>query len=83
MSFNQYIEAYLKQEFLKMKDPLHPTRVATLEDWERIPPEAKKMMMDLFLEMPLLKEVFRCYENKFPDQAFGNIIKAKIKEALK
>ncbi len=83
MTFEAYIEKYVKEQFFKSRDPLEPNYKPNEEDWDRVPAETKKMFMDMFLEMPLLKELNRLYVNKFTEHSFGMIIKAKMKEVLK
>lgn len=83
MKFDQYIENYVKEQFLNHRDPMRPGYVPTVEDWNAMPDEAKKFPIDLIKGLPVLKELVKLYEQKHTDYAFGMMMKDAMKKALK
>lgn len=83
MNIEAYIEQHLKEQFLNVRDPQNPGRVPTEADWQAMPSDVKKQLVDLIKDLPLMKLLVKTYEQKHTDFTFGMIIKAEMKKIQK
>jgi hypothetical protein len=82
MTIEEQAEEYLHEQFLKLRDPLHESNhVPTEEDWQRMPPEVKKQMVDLICGFQANNPVItRIKERlKLRDEELGMYIKRIFK----
>jgi hypothetical protein len=80
MTIEEQAEEYLHEQFLKFKDPLFE-KTATEEDWQRMPSEVKKQMVDLICGFQANNPVItRIKERlKLRDEELGMYIKRIFK----
>ncbi len=80
MTIEEQAEEYLHHQFITLVDPNFPDRKPTEEDWQRMPPEVKKQMVDLIIgfdKSPIVEKIRA--RLKLKDNELGMYVKDLLK----